>query len=70
VWQPWHSPQPVPSRSHCSAAANARAATDRPDPGGPVKIHACVMAPFPVALPVAIRAADAAACRSVSTASS
>ena len=32
-------------RSHCSAAASARAATDRPDPAGPVNSQACVIAP-------------------------
>src|SRR3954454_2162615 len=69
VWHPWHSPQPTPSRSHSSAAANARAATDRPDPGGPVKIQAWVIAPLPVAVPAAIAAADRAAARSVATAS-
>ncbi len=37
----WHSPQP-PS-SHCSAAAKARAALERPEPGGPVNSHACVI---------------------------
>ena len=35
-------------RSHSSAAANARAATDRPEPGGPVNSQACVM-PAPAA---------------------
>ncbi len=44
VWQAGQSPQPVP-RAHCSAAANARAATDRPEPGGPVKIQAWVIPP-------------------------
>ena len=38
----WHTPQP-PS-GHCSAAAKARAATERPDPGGPVNSQAWVMA--------------------------
>ena len=38
-----HSLQP-PS-SHSSAAAKARAATDRPDPGGPVNSQAWVIAP-------------------------
>ena len=42
-WQEWHSPQPP--RSHCRAAANATAALDRPEPGGPVNSHACVMSP-------------------------
>ena len=37
-----HCPQPL--YSHSSAAANARAATDRPDPGGPVNSHAWVIA--------------------------
>ena len=45
VRQAWHSPQPVP-RSHCSAAANAMAALDRPEPGGPVNSHAWVI-PWP-----------------------
>ena len=38
VRQSLHSPQP-PKR-HCSAAAKARAALDRPDPGGPVNSQA------------------------------
>jgi adenylate cyclase len=39
-----HRPQPgSPSEVHCSAAAKHTAATDRPDPGGPVISHACVM---------------------------
>ncbi len=38
----WHTPHPP--CGHCSAAAKARAATDRPEPGGPVTSHACVMA--------------------------
>ena len=37
-----HSPQP--RYGHSSAAAKARAATDRPEPGGPVNSHACVIA--------------------------
>ena len=45
VRQAWHSPQPVP-RSHCSAAANAIATLDRPEPGGPVNNQACVMTFF------------------------
>ena len=45
VWQPGQTPQPIPSRSHCSAAAKARAATDRPEPGGPVNSQACVIEP-------------------------
>ena len=35
---------PQPPYSHCSAAANARAATDRPEPGGPVNSQAWVIA--------------------------
>ena len=35
---------PHPPSGHCKAAANARAATERPDPGGPVNSQACVMA--------------------------
>ncbi len=46
VVQARHSPHPgVPSARHCSAAAKQRAATERPDPGGPVISHACVMIP-------------------------
>ena len=33
----------VPSAVHCSAAAKHSAATDRPDPGGPVISQACVI---------------------------
>ncbi len=51
----WQRPQPP--CSHCSAAANARAALERPDPGGPVSSHACVIA-----------AGSVAAVRSTSTA--
>src|SRR3712207_3135295 len=43
VWQAWQVPSP-PS-GHCRAAANARAATDLPDPGGPVNSQAWVIAP-------------------------
>ena len=31
---------PHPPSSHCSAAAKARAAFERPEPGGPVNSHA------------------------------
>ena len=41
VWHAGHSPQPP--RGHCNAAAKARAAVDRPEPGGPVTSQACVM---------------------------
>ena len=46
VWHDGHSPHPrTPATvGHCRAAANARAATDRPEPGGPVNSHACVIA--------------------------
>ena len=40
VRHPGHVPQPTSSPVHCRAAAKARAATDRPDPGGPVMSHA------------------------------
>ena len=41
-----HCPQPgSPSAVHCSAAAKLTAATDRPDPGGPVINQACVIVP-------------------------
>src|SRR5947208_3267703 len=43
VWQPLHSPQPGGVSVHSTAAANARAATVRPEPGGPVNSHACVI---------------------------
>lgn len=47
VWQPWHRPHPTTSGSvHNSACANASDAIDRPEPGGPVNNHECVMAPF------------------------
>ena len=48
VWHSWHSPQPASSgaRSHCSAAANATAALERPEPGGPVNSHAWLI-PWP-----------------------
>jgi len=39
-----HVPHPGGDSSHCRAAAKARAATDRPEPGGPVNSHAWVMA--------------------------
>ncbi len=46
VVQSRHSPQPgTPSEVHCSAAAKHSAATDRPEPGGPVNNQACVMLP-------------------------
>src|SRR5690606_16545961 len=38
----WHVPQPP--AGHCRAAAKARAAMDRPEPGGPVTSQAWVMA--------------------------
>ncbi len=46
-----HSPQPgTPSDVHCNAAAKHSAATERPEPGGPVISHACVMVPVACAL--------------------
>ena len=69
VWHAEHSPQPrLSGRSHCSAAANARAATDRPDPGGPVNSQACVIAPVGTSLPDTIARAAAAAFRRTATA--
>ncbi|RAO59363.1 hypothetical protein PSN01_02691 [Micromonospora saelicesensis] len=56
VWQPGHSPQPVPC-THWSAAANARAATERPEPGGPVKIQAWVIPAAGSSPPVAASSA-------------
>lgn len=49
VWQPSQKPQPgAPPRArsgltHCNAAAKARAAVERPEPGGPVNSQACVI---------------------------
>ena len=71
VWHAEHSPQPrLSGRSHCRAAASARAATDRPDPGGPVNSQACVIAPVGTSSPEAIARAAAAAFRRTATASS
>ena len=45
VVQDRHSPQPgTPSDVHCRAAAKHSAATERPEPGGPVISQACVIA--------------------------
>ena len=42
-----HSRQvPQPPWGHCSAPANARAATERPDPGGPVSSHSARNLPY------------------------
>jgi hypothetical protein len=68
VWQPAHSPQPTPSRSHCSAAANARAATERPEPGGPVNSQACVIELAAAGSPATTRCAAAADSCKVATA--
>lgn len=65
VVQAWQWPHPgVPGSVHCSAAAKQRAATDRPEPGGPVNSHECVIAPSTDPA----RAAIAAAVSSDSTA--
>jgi adenylate cyclase len=46
VVQARHRPHPGTSAPvHCRAAAKHRAATERPDPGGPVINQACVMDP-------------------------
>ena len=68
VWHAWHSPHPP--FGHCSAAANARAATDRPDPGGPVNSQAWVLAPVSTGRPSTTAAAAAAARLSVAIAGS
>ena len=57
----WHCPHPP--RGHCSAAAKARAALDRPDPGGPVSSHAWVIPP--ACRPVAATCASAASAEPV-----
>ena len=50
VVQARHCPQPgVPSDVHCRAAAKHSAATERPEPGGPVISQACVMVPVTAA---------------------
>ena len=46
VWHEWQVPQPGGCSSHCSAAAKATAALERPEPGGPVKRNAWLM-PWP-----------------------
>ena len=68
VVQAWQCPQPgTPASVHCSAAAKHNAATDRPEPGGPVNSHECVISePADCAPP---RAAVAAPVSSVSTCS-
>jgi hypothetical protein len=45
--QPWQLAHPGPATAsvHCNAAAKARAATERPLPGGPVNSQAWVIAP-------------------------
>src|SRR5215217_5741995 len=63
VRQLWQVPQPGSACSHSSAAAKARAATERPEPGGPVNSHACIIpGPWP--------RAEATAALSTSTAGS
>ncbi|ETB42396.1 hypothetical protein O974_20340, partial [Mycobacterium avium 11-0986] len=71
VVQAWQRPQPgSPSAVHCSAAAKHSAATERPDPGGPVISQACVIVPAPASLwPASPRAARAAPSSSAFTAS-
>ena len=54
VWHALQWPQPV-SVSHCSAAAKATAALDRPEPGGPVNSQAWVI---PSPLGCALKAGD------------
>ncbi len=65
-WQLGHDPQPCCGQS--SAAANARAATLRPEPGGPVSSQACAMPPGCLPpRPLSTSAATAAACLSSAT---
>ena len=59
VEQARHSPQPgAPSDVHCRAAAKHSAATERPDPGGPVISQAWVIVavepPVPPATPASL----------------
>ena len=62
VWQAWHWPHPGSGPVHSRAAANALAATDLPEPGGPVTSQAWAMAESaPTAVfPASSRAAAAA----------
>ena len=54
-----HSRQvPQPPSGHCKAAAKAFAATDLPDPGGPVSSHAWVMAAGSVTARCSVATAD------------
>ena len=74
VVQARHCPQPgTPVEVHCRAAAKLSAATERPEPGGPVNNQAWVIAPpelEPGVRPARnSRAAVAAATSSASTAS-
>ena len=46
---------------HCNAAAKVRAATDLPEPGGPVNNQACVIEPGSSVAPDTSAAADLAA---------
>jgi len=59
--QSLHSPHPFFLQTR--AAANARAITERPEPGGPVKSQACVIS-LPVSFEVRARSswAMAASC--------
>ena len=70
VWQAGHWPQPgiSPPVVHCSAAANARAATERPEPGGPVNSQAWFM-PSPAPVPSTMDCAAVAAAFNTETAS-
>ena len=64
VVHPRQAPHPgTPSAVHCRAAAKHSAATERPDPGGPVMSQAWVMAPDIAAPRAAPGAAPGAAPR-------
>lgn len=70
VWQPSQKPQPGAPPSarsglvHWSAAAKARAAVDRPEPGGPVNSQACVIfEPWSSGLPSDTEVTSASASR-------
>ena len=75
VRHPAHWPHPTVSPVHCRAAAKARAATERPEPGGPVMSQAWLMerASSEAREPpreATIARADAAASLSLATAAS
>ena len=75
VRHPGHAPHPGVSPVHWRAAAKARAATERPDPGGPVISQAWLIerassVARPLPREATMARADAAASLSLATAAS